>query len=154
MISLTLPDDAATVALGTALATQLPADSDGWLILLQGDLGAGKSTLARALIRGLGHDGPVPSPTYTLIEPYELDGRRLYHVDLYRVASADELTFLGWDELDDGLRLVEWPERAPQLADSGDVRVRLAYAGAGREAAFEPLSARGERWLASLDLPG
>lgn len=154
MISLKLADDAATVALGNALAAQLPADSDGWLVLLQGDLGAGKSTLARALIRGLGHDGPVPSPTYTLIEPYELDGRRLYHVDLYRVASADELTFLGWDELDDGLRLVEWPERAPQLEESADVRVRLAYAGAGREATFEPLSARGENWLASLDLPG
>lgn len=154
MKELHLADDAATRALGEALATQLPADTGGWLVLLQGDLGAGKSTLARAMIRRFGHDGPVPSPTYTLIEPYDLDARRVYHVDLYRLSSAEELTYLGWDELDDGLCLVEWPERAPALADSADLRIALAYDGEGRRATLTAPSRRGQAWLTGFDYPG
>jgi tRNA threonylcarbamoyladenosine biosynthesis protein TsaE len=148
-MSVFLPDEAATAAYARRLAHLLPPDAAGWTVLLEGPLGAGKSTFARALLRALGHAGPVPSPTYTLVEPYELAGGTVYHVDLYRVTSADELRFLGWTELDDGLRLVEWPDRAPELAASSDLRVRLVYEGSGRRVAVEGLSDRG-RAVATL----
>lgn len=151
-ISLSLADDAATTALGTLLAKHLPAPRAGWLILLQGELGAGKSTLARALLRGLGHSGPVPSPTYTLVEPYEFAEGDVYHVDLYRIGSAEELEFLGWDDLSDGLLLVEWPERVPELFGQADVCLHLRYDGDGRRVELNPGSDRGAGWLASLPL--
>lgn len=151
-LKLLLPDEAATIALGTQLAQELPKDAAGWLLLLQGDLGAGKSTLARALIRELGHDGPVPSPTYTLVEPYTLPAGPVYHVDLYRIGSADELEFLGWDELGDGLLLVEWPERAPELLEQADLLMQLEYAASGRLATISARTERAVAWLASLDL--
>lgn len=147
-----LPDEAATIELGQLVARELPADASGWLILLAGELGAGKSTFARALIRALGHDGAVPSPTYTLVEPYELAQGAVYHVDLYRIGSAEELEFLGWDDLASGLRLVEWPERVPGLFDEADLVLRLAYDGAGRRAAFSAATDRGAAWLAKLPI--
>ncbi len=106
-----LADEAATIELGRELLNVLPDDLAGWTVLLTGELGAGKSTFARALIRAAGHDGAVPSPTYTLVEPYNLARGRIYHIDLYRVSDEEELRYLGWNELDDGCRLVEWPER-------------------------------------------
>ncbi len=148
--SLQLADDAASVEFGAQLARHLPADTAGWLVLLQGELGTGKSTIARALLRGLGQTGPVPSPTYTLIEPYELPGGVVYHVDLYRIGSASELEFLGWEDLDDGLRLVEWPERVPSLMQQADVCLRLAYAGSGRSAELHGFTPRGRDWLQKL----
>ena len=135
--------------LAAELCAQLPATTAGWTILLEGELGAGKSTFARALIRAMGHDGAVPSPTYTLVEPYDLHGRLIYHVDLYRVSGEEELRYLGWNELEDGLRLVEWPDRAPQLASRADLRVALSYSGAGRDAAISGLSERGRDLLAA-----
>ena len=111
-----LPDDAATGALAQRLAVALPEPIGGLTLLLRGELGAGKSTFARALIRALGHQGPVPSPTYTLVEPYELSAGSVYHIDLYRISSEDELRYLGWTELDEGFRIVEWPDRAPGIA--------------------------------------
>jgi tRNA threonylcarbamoyladenosine biosynthesis protein TsaE len=138
-----LADAAATAAFAAEVRARLPADKTGWLVLLEGELGAGKSSFARALIAALGHEGPVPSPTYTLVEPYEMPGVTVYHIDLYRVSSEDELPFLGFGELDEGLRLVEWPERAPALAAAADLRLRLGYAGAGRDAELTGLSARG-----------
>ncbi len=148
-----LPDPEATDALAAELLRFLPADTAGWTLLLEGELGAGKSTFARALIASLGHDGPIPSPTYTLVEPYRLDDRSIYHVDLYRVSSEDELRFLGWHELEDGLRLVEWPDRAPGLSDAADLRIHLEYAGLARDAEITGLSPRGDalvkQWAAS-----
>ena len=125
----------------------MPDDASGWTLLLDGDLGAGKSTLARALIRALGHEGAVPSPTYTLVEPYELRRQTVYHIDLYRVGSEDELRYLGWNELDNGLRLVEWPGRAPGLRASADIEIRLDYSGSSRRATLSGLSERGRDWL-------
>ncbi len=151
---LLLADESATIELGTQLARQIPERAAGWLILLQGELGAGKSTLARALIRGLGHDGPVPSPTYTLVEPYELAGGTVYHVDLYRIGSAEELEFLGWDELSDGLLLVEWPERVPGLFAQADVLIRLDYQASGRVATIVAQSERATAWQKSVDFTG
>ena len=148
MLVLDLPDSAATVRLGRALADELPIDVAGWTILLNGDLGAGKSTLARAFLHARGHSGPVPSPTYTLVEPYDLPGLSVYHIDLYRITSAEELPFLGFDELGSGLRLVEWPDRAPGLAEVADLDILLDYDGKGRTARLKALSERGGQWLA------
>ena len=140
-----LPDEAATIALAAALADALPADTAGLTLLLRGELGAGKSTFARALIRALGHRGAVPSPTYTLVEPYELPSGNIYHVDLYRISSEDELRYLGWMELDEGFRIVEWPERAPGIAAGADVSVHLGYRHTGRSAEIAGLSDTGRQ---------
>lgn len=145
-----LPDERATIELAGRLGAALPESLAGWTVLLAGELGAGKSTFARALIRMLGHSGPVPSPTYTLVEPYSVPRGPIYHVDLYRVTNDDELRYLGWNELDDGLRLVEWPERAPGLTERADLQLTLTYSGAGRMARFLALSEKGHRLTATL----
>ena len=137
-----LPDAAATERLGARLAALLPADTSTWLLLLEGDLGAGKTSMARAFLRALGHVGPVPSPTYTLVEPYELPGRTVYHVDLYRLAGEDDLPALDWAGLREGMVLVEWPARVPALAQDADLEIRLDIAGPGRVATLTALSRR------------
>ncbi len=100
-----------TMALASALAPMLSA---GDVVLLEGDLGAGKSVLARGIARGMGVEGPMPSPTFTLMIPYEAGGRRLYHFDLYRLADPDEYYAAGLDEFvgGDGVAVVEWPAMA------------------------------------------
>jgi tRNA threonylcarbamoyladenosine biosynthesis protein TsaE len=139
-----LPDEAATIALGQDVLAALPDNLAGWTLLLTGELGAGKSTFARALIRAAGHTGAIPSPTYTLVEPYSLPRGNVYHVDLYRVSDEEELRYLGWNELDDGCRIVEWPDRAPGLAARADLSLTLSYAGEGRRAELIALSERAE----------
>lgn len=151
-MKLNLADAEATNALAGQVHAVLPADTAGWTLLLEGELGSGKSTFARALIKAMGHAGPVPSPTYTLVEPYQFPGRTVYHVDLYRIAGEDELRYLGWTELADGFRLVEWPDRAPSLAESADIRIRLSYADPGRCAEIEGLSSRGAALVSRLQL--
>ncbi len=146
-----LPDPAATEALAGRLHALLPEETSGWTVLLEGELGAGKSAFARALIRAMGHEGAVPSPTYTLVEPYSLRQGMVYHVDLYRVASEEELRYLGWNELESGLRLVEWPERAPSLAANADLLVNLQYEGDGRLAEIVGLTPRGSELVARLE---
>ncbi|MFQ5608679.1 MAG: tRNA (adenosine(37)-N6)-threonylcarbamoyltransferase complex ATPase subunit type 1 TsaE [Woeseiaceae bacterium] len=146
-----LADESATVAFAAALHSALPDDPAGWTVLLEGPLGAGKSTLARALIRSMGHEGAIPSPTYTLVEPYALAGTSVYHVDLYRVSDEEELRFLGWNELDDGFRLVEWPDRAPGLTAGADLHIALDYEGPGRNVTVAGLSERGEALAARLN---
>jgi tRNA threonylcarbamoyladenosine biosynthesis protein TsaE len=141
--ALKLADEAATMQLGSALAKHLPTILAGWSVLLSGDLGAGKSTIARAVLRALGHNGPVPSPTYTLVEPYDIAGRIIYHVDLYRISSTEELDYLGFDDLHDGLLLVEWPERADGLCERADLFIKLDIDGEGRVAELTPGSERG-----------
>jgi tRNA threonylcarbamoyladenosine biosynthesis protein TsaE len=137
-----LPAVAATGQLGRRLAARLPADPSGWMILLQGELGSGKSTLARALLHALGHKGPVPSPTYTLVEPYEIGDVSIYHIDLYRVLDERELPYLGWTELRTGLMLIEWPERVPALKNQADLQICLEFRRHGRKAAITCLSER------------
>lgn len=145
-----LADEAATITFARNFLDALPADLSGWTVLLKGELGAGKSTFARALIKAAGHDGPVPSPTYTLVEPYSLPRGNIYHIDLYRVSDEEELRYLGWTELDDGCRLVEWPERAPGLREQADLELRLAYEGSGRRAWLSGLSERGIAFVEGL----
>lgn len=144
-----LPDEAATTAFGRELLDALPDDLAGWTLLLTGELGAGKSTLARAFIKAAGHTGAVPSPTYTLVEPYSLARGNIYHVDLYRVAGEDELRYLGWNELDDGCRIVEWPDRAPGLTRQADLEITLSYEGGGRTVEVRGVSERGRRITAA-----
>ena len=133
----------ATESLAARLVKILPQDKSGFLLLLQGELGAGKSTLARAMLQKMGIDGPIPSPTYTLVEPYEVSDGVVYHIDLYRLSGMEELDYLGWDDLRDGLILLEWPERVPQLQQQADLLIKLDYDGEGRLATLQDLSDRG-----------
>jgi len=146
-----LPDDDATGAFATDLATALPESIGGLTLLLRGELGAGKSTFARALIRALGHTGPVPSPTYTLVEPYEVPEGPIYHIDLYRVSDEEELRYLGWTELDEGFRIVEWPDRAPGLTCQADLSLTLRYEGDGRSIDVVCLSERSRALKSALN---
>jgi tRNA threonylcarbamoyl adenosine modification protein YjeE len=141
------PDD--TDRLGRWLADSLPPRG---VVFLHGDLGAGKSTLARAMLQRLGVTGPVKSPTYTLIERYPLPQGEAAHLDLYRIAAAGELDFLGLDDVAAQARLwlVEWPERGAGSLPAADLRVSLAMHGAGRLARVEGLSAGGRAWLAAI----
>jgi len=143
--SVDLPDVATTGEFGGHLAAALPADTAGWMILLEGDLGSGKSTLARALLRGLGFEGTVPSPTYTLVEPYDVQGRTVYHIDLYRISGERDLPFLGWEDLRDGLMLIEWPERVPALRGHADLLISIDFAGDGRKARLTAITERAAR---------
>lgn len=138
-----LPDEQATARLARQLWKVLPDELSGWILLLRGDLGAGKSTFARALIAAAGHQGAVPSPTYTLVEPYRLSNKSIYHIDLYRVSDEEELEYLGWSDLDDGFCIIEWPERAPGLLQQADLELRLSYQDTGRFAELTGLSGRG-----------
>lgn len=146
-----LPDEQATIALAEKVFAAVSGSLAGWTVLLKGELGAGKSTFARAFIKAAGHQGAVPSPTYTLVEPYDVAAGNIYHIDLYRVSDESELRYLGWNELDDGFRLVEWPERAPGLADEADLLLELKYAGDSRLASLEALSERGSLLIQKIN---
>jgi tRNA threonylcarbamoyladenosine biosynthesis protein TsaE len=126
-----LPDEDATIALGTELLELLAGAP---VVFLYGQLGAGKTTLVRGILRALGHNGSVKSPTYTLLEPYDVAGRTIYHFDLYRIGGTEELDFIGIDELmdADAIKLVEWPERGAGRLPEPDVVIRLSLEGEGR----------------------
>lgn len=143
---LSLAGPEATAALGEALAATQPARA---VVFLEGELGAGKSTLARAWLRALGVTGAIKSPTYALVERYPIPGGEAAHLDLYRLAAAAELDFLGLDELaaEATLWLVEWPERGAGSLPPPDLRLALAAEGAGRRAVLEAGSPTGEAWL-------
>jgi tRNA threonylcarbamoyladenosine biosynthesis protein TsaE len=133
--SLWLADETATLAAGAELGRLLAEQrSLNALVCLHGDLGAGKTTLVRGLLRGLGHTGSVKSPTYTLLEPYDLTSCLVYHFDFYRILDAQELDFIGIDELleQTALKLIEWPERAGERLPDADVDVYLSVDGEGR----------------------
>jgi tRNA threonylcarbamoyladenosine biosynthesis protein TsaE len=132
--TVTLSDETATAALGARVARGLaPGDA----VLLKGDLGAGKTTLARAILRALGVEGHVPSPTFTLVQAYQAGDLPLFHFDLYRIESPRELAELGIDDaLEDGAALVEWPERGfpPRLAEDALTITLTQKRGDEREA--------------------
>ena len=123
-----LVDEAATEAFGQSLLDRICAQiGPSALVTLQGDLGAGKTTLVRGILRGLGFTGAVKSPTYTLLEPYGIDGLDLYHFDLYRLETAEELEFVGFEEILDGpgIKLFEWPQKGEGWLPNADVSVLI-----------------------------
>ncbi|MFU8895495.1 MAG: tRNA (adenosine(37)-N6)-threonylcarbamoyltransferase complex ATPase subunit type 1 TsaE [Gammaproteobacteria bacterium] len=149
-----LADAAATEALGRALAAPLARASRQAAVIvhLEGPLGAGKTTLARGLLSQLGHKGKVRSPTFTLLEPYELAACQVIHLDLYRLADPGELDYLGLVDLlvPGAVVLVEWAARGGDRLPQPDVRISLDYAGEGRSARCDGLTAVGRALLGSL----
>jgi len=129
---LELAGEAATLDLGGEIAHTLPEGP--FILYLHGRLGAGKTTLVRGLLRGLGHEGPVQSPTYSLVVHYALDGYRVHHFDLYRLGDPEELEFIGGREYFDTAELViiEWPERGAGHLPRADMDIHLHYVDAGR----------------------
>ncbi len=143
-----MPDAAATLAVGQSLAGgALP----GRVLHLRGDLGTGKTTLARGLLRALGYAGRVKSPTYTLVEPYMLSRLHLYHFDFYRFKDRSEWVSSGFREYfnPQSLCVVEWPERAEGLLAPPDLEARLDFEGEAREATLSFQTSAGEDWLSS-----
>jgi len=121
-----IPNEKAMMQLGGEISDQF---SDGGIVLLKGDLGAGKTTLVRGLLRHLGYQGIVKSPTYTLVEPYQLGSRLIYHFDLYRLGDPEELEYIGgrdyWDS--NALCLIEWPEKATGYLPPADLELTISY---------------------------
>jgi tRNA threonylcarbamoyladenosine biosynthesis protein TsaE len=151
MVSLNtfLPDEDATLAIGRALAACIAA---GDVIYLEGDLGMGKTTLVRGVLRGLGYAGRVKSPTYTLVEVYEVSRLLLHHFDLYRFREPREWSDAGFRESFDGttVSLVEWPEKAMGTLPPADLRILLTSSGSGRSASWNAISTRGMHMLQCL----
>lgn len=139
----------ATAALGAELARALPASCR---IDLTGEIGVGKTTLVRGLLRALGHTGPVRSPTYTLIEPYQVADRRLYHLDLYRLSDPAELEYIGLRDLlsDAAVLLVEWPERSGGVLPRPDLVIALSVVETNRLARLVAHTPIGAALLARL----
>ncbi len=153
--TLTLADPAATERLGHAVAQALVAlQPVHFCIYLEGELGAGKTAFARAVLAGLGYQGRVPSPTYTLVEPYAAGGFQLLHADLYRLRDPAELDALGIaDQFGAGsVLLVEWPVRGRGRLPRADINLCLAIAAGGREAVLNALTVPGSRLLELLRL--
>ncbi|TNC00423.1 tRNA (adenosine(37)-N6)-threonylcarbamoyltransferase complex ATPase subunit type 1 TsaE [Pseudomonas jessenii] len=124
------------------------------LIFLEGNLGMGKTTLSRGIIRGLGHVGAVKSPTFTLVEPYEIGDIRAFHFDLYRLVDPEELEFLGIRDYfeDDALCLIEWPDKGAGFLPKPDLTITISPQDSGRSLKILSQGSRGEAWCAALAL--
>jgi tRNA threonylcarbamoyladenosine biosynthesis protein TsaE len=146
---LSLPDEAATLALGAALSRAL---APGLVIWLEGDLGSGKTTLVRGVLRGLGYGGNVKSPTYTLVELYAISRLNLHHFDFYRFSQPEEYLDAGLDEYFQGgaVCLVEWPDKAGDYLAPADLRIALAIVGNGRRADLVAHTTAGHSCLSRL----
>lgn len=136
-------------AWGARLAALLDS---GCIIYLEGELGAGKTTLVRGFLRGMGYSGTVKSPTYTLLEPYETDKMPCFHFDLYRLSDPEELEYLGVRDLLDreSVILVEWPERGQGFLPASDLTIRIEYSDGGRNLEFIPHGSVGEAVIERL----
>lgn len=149
-----LANEEETVAFGAKVASNMHA---AMTISLQGGLGMGKTTFSRGFIQYLGHQGAVKSPTYTLVEPYELECWKVYHFDLYRLADPEELEFMGIRDYfaEDTISLIEWPERGEGLLPTPDLSIELnavtnEHGDVSREAKVEAFSEIGEALIKEL----
>jgi len=148
-LTLTLPDEAAMLDFGAVLARSLKGGASVHLI---GDLGAGKTTLVRGILQAMGHRGAVKSPTYTLVEPYELAGRQVYHFDLYRLGDPEELEYMGVRDYFDGeaLCLVEWPQQGEGYLPAADLTIHIGHLPLGRQLECRAGGAKGGAILAAI----
>ncbi len=148
-----LIDEVMTSKLGKALAKGCPQSP--FLVTLTGNLGAGKSHLARAFLRKLGVTDAIPSPTYTLCETYPIDQKlTVSHLDLYRLEDPEELELMGFRDMLDGQGLlIEWPERAGPLLPNPDLDIHLTWHDEGRTCVVSAKSKKGEQWLSELKVP-
>ncbi|HEY4998274.1 MAG TPA: tRNA (adenosine(37)-N6)-threonylcarbamoyltransferase complex ATPase subunit type 1 TsaE [Usitatibacter sp.] len=146
----TLPDEKATLALGAALAEAL---EPGLVIYLRGELGAGKTTLVRGAMRALGFPGAVKSPTYTLVEVYDVSRLNLHHFDFYRFQDPREWNDAGFRESFNGrtVSLIEWPEKAAGQLPPADLEIALGLLEAGRSAVLTSSSPAGRKCLARIE---
>jgi len=144
-----LSDEEAMIAFGHKIAG---AAAGRGVIFLLGDLGMGKTTLSRGILRGCGHQGSVKSPTYTLVEPYEVGEQQIYHFDLYRLSDPEELEFLGIRDYfeDKALCLVEWPERGQGILPEADLLLQIELDGRGRQLTWTPKSELGQQMADKL----
>ena len=146
-----LADETATIAIGTGLAKVVKSATvqQALVVYLNGDLGAGKTTLTRGFVRGMGHVGNVKSPTYTLVEPYELGPWRVYHFDLYRLADAEELEYMGIRDYfnNDCCCFIEWPEKGVGLLAKADLIINIAYQDEQRIIKLQAETVHGEQVL-------
>lgn len=122
------------------------------VVYLQGELGAGKTAFCRGVIQALGHSGAVKSPTYTLVEPYQLKGWRIHHFDLYRLADPEELEYMGIRDYfsEDTLNFIEWPDKGYGWLPGADIEIRIEYAGTGRKLTFSALTEAGQKIIKTL----
>jgi tRNA threonylcarbamoyladenosine biosynthesis protein TsaE len=153
-MELNLPDEAATLRLGAALADSMPdLRTRSLLLALQGELGTGKTTLVRGLLRALGVEGPIRSPTFTLVEPYETKAGAIHHLDLYRLqGKQSELDALGYRDYRGlpGLVIVEWPERGGAALGPADLKLTIEHRPAGRGVRVDSATATGRVWQGAL----
>lgn len=149
MCQLNVIDAPAMEALGRRLASVSPPGSK---LFLQGELGAGKTTLIRGFLNGLGHQGIVKSPTYTLVEPYQLDGLEVFHFDLYRINDPQELETLGIRDYFSGeaICLVEWPEKGTPFLGSPDIHIHIQYHAEQRNVLLEAKTPAGKEIIRSF----
>ena len=153
-LKIDLPNEKATKSLGLKIAQSLPSVISDMTVVLKGEMGAGKSTIVRSVLRGMGYRNIVPSPTYTLVEPYEVQSGKIYHIDLYRISNPDELEFLGWSDLNDGLKFIEWPERVPLLFEQADLILSLEYISSGRTLEFNSRTKKGDDIVQKVYISG
>ena len=153
-LKIDLPNEKATKSLGLKIAQSLPSVISDMTVVLKGEMGAGKSTVVRSVLRGMGYKNIVPSPTYTLVEPYEVQSGKIYHIDLYRISNSDELEFLGWSDLNDGLKFIEWPERVPLLFEQADLILSLEYISSGRTLEFNSRTKKGDDIVQKVYISG
>ncbi|HEX4551412.1 MULTISPECIES: tRNA (adenosine(37)-N6)-threonylcarbamoyltransferase complex ATPase subunit type 1 TsaE [Pseudomonas] len=150
-VTLYLADEQAMSDFGARIARVTQGHG---LIFLEGNLGMGKTTLSRGIIRGLGHVGAVKSPTFTLVEPYEIGEVRAFHFDLYRLVDPEELEFLGIRDYfeDDALCLIEWPDKGAGFLPKPDLTITISPQDSGRSLKILSQGSRGEAWCAALAL--
>ena len=148
-VRLEAADEAAMLTLGASIAE---VSGGVGTIYLHGDLGAGKTTLSRGILRGLGHVGAVKSPTFTLVEPYEIGDVRAFHFDLYRLVDPEELEFLGIRDYFEGaaLCLIEWPQRGAGVLPKPDLDITISPQASGRSLLLQGHGTRGETWCKAL----